>query len=314
VSRDVLSVDLRTLIPQAEAVAVQIRVTPGLEEPLRRTALPAPALASRLEEVAAEARETAIRRALAEDDVDRAQRAAEAALAEVQAWRSDLIQELRVLLKVTPGLEPELQGALTVLAYRPLRVTGTAAWLCRAAPVLSLRAAGLEALMAAEVARQASEGPQAGRGACAAAVSHVSSFASGEEAPVGFGCPLAAAAGCAAGGERADGAPVDDVSLDTAALHPGEAVAGVAEKLRRAGELGVRLQALLAALPPLEAARAEWGREIAVQRRAVQDRLRQARRGWELAQARDPEIPDLDLALVRAAAATTGRRPKPDEA
>ena len=307
-SRDVLSVDLRTLIPQAEAVAVQIRVTPGLEEPLRRTALPAPALASRLEEVAAEARETAIRRALAEDDVDRAQRAAEAALAEVQTWRSDLIQELRVLLKVTPGLEPELQGALTVLAYRPLRVTGTAAWLCRAAPVLSLRAAGLEALMAAEVARQASEGPQAGRGACAAAVSHVSRCASGEEAPVGFGCPLAAVAG------RADGAPVDDVSLDAAALHPDEAVAGVAEKLRLAGELGVRLQGLLAALPPLEAARAEWGREIAVQRRAVQDRLRQARRGWELAQARDPEIPDLDLALVRAAAATTGRRPKPDEA
>lgn len=86
------------------------------------------------------------------------------------------------------------------------------------------------------------------------------------------------------------------------------AAAHVAEGLRRAQTLATRLAEVSARYESALQVRHLAATRVDALRGTLQDRLRLARHGWALAQARNRWIPDLDLTVVASAVAQSERR------
>ena len=138
---DPFSVDIATLIVQADSCAAQVAVTSALVAAAHPID-PAPARAS-LIDAARRADDAVIARSLAQSDVDRASRQAKAILLVVAGWRSRLLSELQSLAHQGPQWSADITTIRAALDFRANRFAGTHATLRAALPTLLGRAAAI---------------------------------------------------------------------------------------------------------------------------------------------------------------------------
>lgn len=138
---DLFSVDLPTLIVQADACAGQIAATPRLAAAVHPTD-PAAARAA-LIAAARHADDMLLARSLAQADLDRAHRRAKGCVTGVDAWRSRLLEELVVLADQGDLWSVDIAAIRAALAFRIVRFAGTLSALREALAALRGRAAAL---------------------------------------------------------------------------------------------------------------------------------------------------------------------------
>ena len=138
---DPFSVDLATLVVQADSCAAQISSTPALAA----AAHPADPYRAREQLLLAARRadDALTARGLAQGDVDRAARQAAALVREVARWRTRLLHHFTTIASEDERWSTDLAAVRAALGFRCLRFAGTRTALTAALPTLLGRAAAL---------------------------------------------------------------------------------------------------------------------------------------------------------------------------